>query len=380
MRKPAGATATAAGLSAPVGRRVLLQNSVVFALAASSLTARPLPAQAVAAGPPLPEAFLLPMGDFVSATSAAGATKYPDGFTLYLARFLLAFDGPSARWYEGVSAGLPSSWGRDTASRKLSEDLASFAGALQYRLVPLASAGARGSDALWSTLQSAYGMQPGAKAQLALLFSLLGPDQQPVERISRAIQTSGGGGLAGAAAGAAAGPAVSATGPAAGGTVAVEGGEPEAAVVTTALDALLSSPSALLPASVLPQWVTSSTTASGGYHRLPGSLATALVPEDLREESVLGRLGKPLGRERPLDAGTYNLFALSGGLGCAATHLTVVPLDVVKTRIQTRPGYYAGFGQALSAIREEEGLRMLFQGAGATGAGYFAYGVTVYPG
>jgi len=62
------------------------------------------------------------------------------------------------------------------------------------------------------------------------------------------------------------------------------------------------------------------------------------------------------------------------------THLTVVPLDVVKTRLQTRPGRYAGFGDALATISREEGPAMLMQGAGATAAGYFCYGVSVYPG
>jgi len=52
---------------------------------------------------------------------------------------------------------------------------------------------------------------------------------------------------------------------------------------------------------------------------------------------------------------------------------------VVKTRLQTRPGVYSGFADALTTIQREEGLPMLFWGAAATGTGYFAYGVTVYP-
>ena len=54
--------------------------------------------------------------------------------------------------------------------------------------------------------------------------------------------------------------------------------------------------------------------------------------------------------------------------------LCVVPLDVVKTRLQTRPGVYGGFADALKTIASEEGPGMLFRGAQATGAGYFAYG------
>eukprot|EP00966_Prymnesium_polylepis_P121662 2811875-Prymnesium_polylepis.1 len=89
--------------------------------------------------------------------------------------------------------------------------------------------------------------------------------------------------------------------------------------------------------------------------------------------SYLGRLSRSLlTKEVALSRATYGGFMFSGGCGCAITHLAVVPLDVVKTRIQTRPGVYGGFSDALTTIREEEGLAMLFQGAGATGAGYFA--------
>ena len=76
----------------------------------------------------------------------------------------------------------------------------------------------------------------------------------------------------------------------------------------------------------------------------------------------------------------YALFAASGGFGCALTHLTVTPLDVVKTRLQTRPGRYKGFVDGVTTIASEEGAAMLFQGAQATWWGYFAYGVSVYPG
>ena len=97
--------------------------------------------------------------------------------------------------------------------------------------------------------------------------------------------------------------------------------------------------------------------------------------------AALGHVRKsPVTKERLLSLDTYRGFALSGGCGCAITHLLVVPLDVVKTRLQTRPGAYSGFADALTTIREEEGLGMLFQGSVATGGGYFSYGVCVYPG
>jgi solute carrier family 25 phosphate transporter 3 len=48
--------------------------------------------------------------------------------------------------------------------------------------------------------------------------------------------------------------------------------------------------------------------------------------------------------------------------------------------MQTRPGAYAGMGDGLVKIQRTEGWPMLFQGAGATGVGYFLYGATIYPG
>ena len=105
------------------------------------------------------------------------------------------------------------------------------------------------------------------------------------------------------------------------------------------------------------------------------------LPAPLRAPGVFGTVGRvPIPRERPLGSTEYSLFALSGALGCALTHSLVVPLDVVKTRIQTRPGQYAGFGDALTTINREEGAAMLLQGLGATVVGYFLYGVSVYPG
>jgi len=45
---------------------------------------------------------------------------------------------------------------------------------------------------------------------------------------------------------------------------------------------------------------------------------------------------------------------------------TVVPLDVCKTRLQTRPGAYKGLADAARTIAKEEGPMMLMQGWGAT--------------
>jgi len=132
--------------------------------------------------------------------------------------------------------------------------------------------------------------------------------------------------------------------------------------------ALAASADALLPSGTLPRW-----DADSAQYRLPDEFVGA--------GGAFGVMAAaPLTRERTLGRAEYANFALSGALGCAATHLTVVPLDVVKTRMQTRPGVYRGMADGLAVISRDEGLPMLFQGAGATGIGYFMYGVSVYPG
>jgi len=98
----------------------------------------------------------------------------------------------------------------------------------------------------------------------------------------------------------------------------------------------------------------------------------------------------PLTRQPPnFGIDIYALLALSGGLACTLTHSAVIPLDVVKTRLQTTDGgertekinLHPG-GELLeeaSAIIKEEGLSALFLGSQATIAGYLWYGITVYP-
>ncbi|KYR01856.1 mitochondrial substrate carrier family protein [Tieghemostelium lacteum] len=85
---------------------------------------------------------------------------------------------------------------------------------------------------------------------------------------------------------------------------------------------------------------------------------------------MAGETGQP----QPL---TFNLFlkyGLGGALGCSITHGAVVPLDVVKTRLQTNPLKYTGMVNGFSTIIKEEGAGMLLQGLGPTVVGYALQG------
>ena len=287
------------------------------------------------------------MPQFSAAASAGAAEAFPEPFIMYLTRFMLRYDERTATWYGAAAAALPASW--DAARRRtaLAEALGAFGMSLSFRLTPLAAAGAAGAATLFESLQRAYARDSEAANQLTLLFSLLSPTLQPVDAMRKA---SGG---------------------AASGGAAAAGGYTTPAADLARL--LSDYPDALLPASVVPEWNVATKTFS-----LPPAVHAALLGGSTKAFGAVGRA--PLSAERVLGPATYGLFALSGGFGCSITHLCVVPLDVVKTRLQTRPGVYSGFADALNTIRRDEGWRMLLQGAQATGAGYFMYGVSVYPG
>ena len=88
----------------------------------------------------------------------------------------------------------------------------------------------------------------------------------------------------------------------------------------------------------------------------------------------------PLTREIPrYSPDIYALFGISGATGCALTHAVVIPLDVVKTKAQTDPEEYKDVFKGAQRIIENEGVQGLLTGAQATLAGYFWYGLSVYP-
>ncbi|CAN0589901.1 unnamed protein product, partial [Ectocarpus sp. 12 AP-2014] len=185
----------------------------------------------------------------------------------------------------------------------------------------------------------------GAPQQLAMLFSLLTPDVQPVAGIKSLLSFPTGG---------------------------VYGFR---AVRSSAFDKDLDfnsifgkSPSALLPEELRPRY-----DEGVGAFFVPG------VPQ--QAEMAFGARGPfPTSKERILTAADFAVFAACGAVGCTSTHLTVIPLDVVKTRLQTDPGRYSGLAGGVTTIAKEEGWMMLMQGFGPTLAGYFWYGITVYPG
>jgi len=71
----------------------------------------------------------------------------------------------------------------------------------------------------------------------------------------------------------------------------------------------------------------------------------------------------------------YALCAVGGALSCGITHTAVVPLDLVKCRIQVDPAKYGGIGQGFKITLAEDGVKGLAKGWAPTLIGYSAQGI-----
>ncbi|CCF60615.1 hypothetical protein KAFR_0K02590 [Kazachstania africana CBS 2517] len=80
-------------------------------------------------------------------------------------------------------------------------------------------------------------------------------------------------------------------------------------------------------------------------------------------------------------ASDYFKFALAGAIGCGTTHSSMVPIDVVKTRIQLEPNVYnKGMVASFRKIIGQEGATALLTGFGPTLLGYSLQGAFKFGG
>jgi len=77
----------------------------------------------------------------------------------------------------------------------------------------------------------------------------------------------------------------------------------------------------------------------------------------------------------PGSAKFYALCAFGGMLSCGITHTAVVPLDLVKCRIQVDKEKYKSLGNGFKVTLAEDGLKGLAKGWAPTLIGYSAQGV-----
>tara|TARA_B110000305_G_scaffold147950_1_gene164211 strand:+ start:154 stop:1380 length:1227 start_codon:yes stop_codon:yes gene_type:complete len=75
-------------------------------------------------------------------------------------------------------------------------------------------------------------------------------------------------------------------------------------------------------------------------------------------------------------------YSAAGGLGGLVSHTPSVPLDVIKTKLQTSPEKYKGMDmwQIGREIVRTEGVGSIFTGAGSTAVGFTLHGVFKYSG
>jgi len=70
----------------------------------------------------------------------------------------------------------------------------------------------------------------------------------------------------------------------------------------------------------------------------------------------------------------YSRYAMAGAICASVPHTVLVPIDVVKTRLQTHVGKYNGMVDAFKKIPQQEGTRAIFLGLGPTVVGYAIQG------
>ena len=75
------------------------------------------------------------------------------------------------------------------------------------------------------------------------------------------------------------------------------------------------------------------------------------------------------------DTKYYALCGFGGILSCGLTHTGIVPLDLVKCRIQVDPVKYQSLGKAFRITVAEEGVRGLAKGWAPTLIGYSMQGL-----
>jgi len=283
---------------------------------------------------------------------------YGAEFATYLARFLLNYDLECSAWWNERLKEIPSNLPPAERAARRTANFAAFAATVEYGLRRYL--GKDGPLLLLKSLDKQHGDDREACRHLALAFSFLDPKVQPVDGITSLVNR-----------------------------VQRLNLKPSGGDVSVVLPPMFS--------PVLPDYLSQDfrrllpTTQvpiqdDQGFYYVRG--LSSVVEKRSKENqrfgrasySVFGPLGEQIKRERTLGPIDFALFSLAGAIGCSATHSAVIPLDVVKTRLQTEPGKYKSIRDGFSTISKTEGLGGLFLGAAPTLLGYVYYGATVYPG
>ena len=282
----------------------------------------------------------------------------PPIFATYAARILINYDAGISTWWLQIQQSyslLPD----DQRRNKLGRDFGALATSVQRAMDAYLKDQLRQSGTLQDAytklarmLVENYGSTKGRRSQqLAILFSLLPGNLQPVAVLKDLTKQ--------------------------------RDKEPHNSPGPSAseINILLQDLGALLPSN----YRATVDPVDGSYTISPDiALYEVGVDEEFGQTAIATPFGpissSTLTREVPdYSWMTYALFGISGATGCALTHSIVIPLDVVKTKTQTNPDQYKNILEGAQTIVQNEGIEGLLTGAQATIAGYFWYGLSVYP-
>lgn len=278
----------------------------------------------------------------------------PSSFATYAARLLLHFDKNAEFWWESLQSSyslLPEEQRSGLLGQKFGSFAASIQAAMDSFIVEETRTNGDAKSAwrkLFFRFIQSYGDSDYSLRQICMLFSLLPKSYQPLESIQQNKSSF---------------------------VPDTKGGQ------VFDLDSLSNDYTMLLPESFGCQL---SDDASSYSIFPPIDLYEIGIDEEFGQAVTATAFGPlssiALSRDLPnYSMGVYALFAFSGAAGCALTHTVVIPLDVVKTKAQTNPDEYTDFFSGVSRVVQEEGVEGLLTGAQATLAGYFWYGLSVYP-
>mmetsp|Transcript_1403 Transcript_1403/g.2126 ORF Transcript_1403/g.2126 Transcript_1403/m.2126 type:complete len:651 (+) Transcript_1403:63-2015(+) len=345
-------------------RSMLISTS---ALALTSFAALSLPSASNAAET-LEE---LSLGDAKWNNAADAATQSPSiplsarivppSFATYLSRFLLHYDEGAGRWWEKQSDSF-SLLASYEAKKRESKSFSSYTSSIQKGLYSYVSGENESNissyskvraqySSLLTSLVDKYGSKEGAIRDIGLLFAMLPPVYQPTEQLLKLDKG-----------------------------VITQTGSNKGSKLDNFTPNFQEDFTLLLPNKYQIQY----NDIEKSYTIIPKinlfEIGISEEPGVTAISTTFGPLSsRPLLRERSLSLDIYALLGISGGLGCTLTHTLVIPLDVVKTRMQTNPGEYNGVFDGAATITREEGIKALLLGTQATIVGYLWYGISVYP-
>lgn len=285
----------------------------------------------------------------------------PPSFATYLARFLLHYDEGAGKWWQNQSDSF-SLLASYEAKKRESKSFSSYTSSIQKGLYSYVS-GENESNIksyskvrtqysyLLTSLVDKYGSKEGAIRDIGLLFAMLPPVYQPIEQMLKLDKG-----------------------------VVTQTGSNKGSKLDNFTPNFQEDFTLLLPNKYQIQY----NDGEKSYKITPNinlfEIGISEEPGVTAISTTFGPLSsKPLLRERSLSLDIYALLGISGGAGCALTHTLVIPLDVVKTRMQTNPGEYNGVFDGAATITKEEGIGALLLGTQATIVGYLWYGISVYP-